>query len=135
MKNVENSIIELREAKWSCSQATLVGIFRGLERSELPESLLKSAVVTLRGGIGRTCNEGSCGALTAGAVALGLLFPEDGEKATKLTTELFKNFKEKFGSAMCGAITNENGKKRCTECCLHVGCKVEEMYRREENGQ
>lgn len=135
MKSVEESILELRAAKRSCSQATLLGIIRGMNRNDLPETLLEAATVTLRGGIGGTFDEGSCGALTGAAIALGMLLADDGTKATALTKALYNSFKEKFGTVCCGKITSENGKKRCNECCLYAGSKVRELLTTDRESQ
>lgn len=125
-ESVKEEIQKLRDQRWSCSQATLVGIFRGLKIEEPSEALLKAAVSGLRGGIGGTHDQGSCGALTAAAVALGLLYADDERKATLLTRELYLDFKERFGSVICREILNSEGKKPCTDCCLYAGCKVAE---------
>ena len=106
IKKVEESIRALREEKQSCSQATLLGIARNCESGRLPdEKTLKAISSGLRGGIGGTRDEGTCGALTAATVALGLLYPDDHIKATKLSRLLYEEFKEKFGTVICGKMT------------------------------
>lgn len=123
-KLVEEEILELRKQAYSCSQATLVGIARVCGRPMPSEDVLKACSVGLRGGIGKTFDEGSCGALTGAVIALGLMFPEDGGKAADLSHELYDDFKRHFGTVECGRITDEHGKKRCNECCVTAGCKA-----------
>lgn len=133
METVKQHIIHLREQRTSCSQVTLSGICRGLANDiELPaEETLMALSAGLRGGIGRTYNEGTCGALTGAVIALGLLFKDDEAKALELSRELFNDFKDEFGTVICGKITNEHGLGRCTDCCIKAGCCVERMYKRE----
>ncbi len=133
METVKQHIIKLREQKTPCSQATLCGICRSMaESSDMPsEEMLMALSAGLRGGIGRTYNEGTCGALTGAVIALGLLFKDDEAKALELSRELFNDFMNEFGTVICGKITNEHGLSRCTECCVKAGCCVERMYKRE----
>lgn len=133
METVRQHITRLREQKMSCSQATLSGICRSLATgSDLPaEELLMALSAGLRGGIGRTYNEGTCGALTGAVIALGVLFRDDEAKALELSRELFNDFMDEFGTVICGKITNEHGLTRCTDCCIMAGCCVERMYKRE----
>ena len=131
MKQVKSHIEELRARKYPCAQATLLGIARGTGASMPDEKTLMAITAGLRGGIGRTYNEGTCGALTGATVALGLLFPDDEEKAIALSNELFKGFSQEFGTVICGKITNEYCLKRCTECCIKAGCLAACLYQRE----
>lgn len=133
METVKQNILQLRDAKTPCARATLLGICRGLEADILSEEILTAISSGLRGGIGRTYNEGTCGALTGAVVALGLLFHDDEAKALELSHELFNYFLGEFGTVMCGKITNKHGLKRCTECCVKAGCRVAVMYKRENN--
>ena len=131
MEQVKQNIEELRRNRYSCSQATLLGIKRGLNASMLDDKTLMAISVGLRGGIGSTHSEGTCGALTGAVVALGLLFPDDAEKVVVLSRELFNGFRNEFGSVICDRIKDENGRKRCTECCVEAGCLAAALYRRE----
>ena len=128
MGKVEEAILEFRKQKYSCSQATLLGIKRGLEADMPADAVLSAASVGLRGGIGRTMDEGTCGALTGAVIALGLLYPESPEKAVEMSKIIYNDFKETFGSVECGKITGENGKKLCNQCCLQAGCAVEKCF-------
>lgn len=84
-----------------------------------------------RGGIGRSYNEGSCGALSAGIMALGMFLPKENEKTIALSKELFDHFKKEYGTVICGNIVQRHGFSRCTGCCFHIGDKVAELLRRE----
>lgn len=130
-ENVEQEIIDLREKKYSCSQATLLGLSR-VFGSKFNEKDLLAISAGFRGGIGRTFNEGTCGALSVGVIALGIYLPDDNEKATALSKELFDHFKNEQGTVICGNIVGEHGFDRCTGCCLCVGDKVVELLEREK---
>lgn len=134
MKTVKQHILSFREQKTPCSQATLSGICRALntDNSVPAEEILMALSAGLRGGIGRTYNEGTCGALTGAVIALGLLFKDDEAKALELSHELFNDFMDEFGTVICGKITNEHGLSRCTDCCIKAGGCVERMYKREK---
>lgn len=123
MNQIEENISALRSQRYSCSQATLIGTVRAFPESkcELSDASLKAISCGLRGGIGKTFDEGTCGALTGAVIAIGLLCPDDENKAADLSKELYLEFKNKFGTVCCGNITNENGKKLCNECCLTAG--------------
>lgn len=132
-EKVTKEIQELRAKRYSCSQATLVGLARNADVAMPDEKILMAASVGLRGGIGRTFGDGTCGAVTGAVIALGLMFPDDLEKAVVLSKELFNKFSEEFGTVCCGKITDANGKKRCTECCMRAGSIAAELYQREMN--
>ena len=128
---VAREISVLREQKYSCSQATLLGLSRVLG-SKFNEKELKAISAGFRGGIGRTFNEGTCGALSVGVVALGIYLPDDNEKTASLSKELFDHFKSEQRTVICGNIVGEHGFDRCTGCCLCVGDKVVELLEREK---
>lgn len=131
MERVKHNIEDLRAKRYPCSQATLLGIKHGLDAPMPDDTTLMAVSVGLRGGIGRTHSEGTCGALTGAVIALGLLFPDDGEKASALSKELFIEFRNEFGSVVCDRIKDENGRKRCTECCVKAGCLAASLFKRE----
>ncbi len=128
-ESVKDKINELRNKNYSCSQATLIGINRVFE-SDFSEEQLNAVSVGFRGGIGRTYNEGTCGALSGGTIALGILLPND--RATFLTKELFNFFKQERGTVICGNMVKKTGFDNCTECCLCVGKKVAELLQKEK---
>lgn len=84
------------------------------------------------GGIGRSYNEGTCGALSAGIMALGIYLPDENEKTIALSKELFDHFKQENGTVICGNIVQKHGFSRCTGCCLCYGNKVAELLQREK---
>lgn len=128
---VNEAITKLREDGYSCSQATLLGVCRTLG-SELTEKQLKALSVGLRGGIGKTFGDGTCGALTSGVMALGFYTPDDNDKGVALAEELFKHFKDTYGTVKCGDIVGKYQFNRCTGCCLCMGEKVVEFLQREK---
>lgn len=127
MKNPEEEILELRRLKYSCSQATLIGLSRSLDKPLADEALLKAAAGGLRGGIGRTFSEGTCGAVTGAVIALGLMCGDDENRAADISKELFNRFRNHFGTVRCGDIIDDKGHKRCNECCVFAGRCVAEM--------
>lgn len=130
IKKANEAITKLREEGYSCSQATLIGISRVLG-SELTENQLKAMSAGFRGGIGKTYEDGTCGALTAGVMALGLYTLNDNDKGMTLAGELFKHFKNTYGTVKCGDIVGKFKFTKCTGCCLCMGEKVVELLQRE----
>ncbi len=129
INKVTEGINKLRDNKYSCSQATLIGISR-IFKTELAEEELNAVSVGFRGGIGRTYDIGPCGALSAGTIALGIYLPA--EKATVLTKELFNHFKKVKGTVLCGEMVKKGGFTNCTSCCICVGEKVAELLSKEK---
>lgn len=131
MKKVRIEIARLREQNYSCSQATLLGICKALG-SSLTEQQIMALSAGFRGGIGRSYNEGTCGALSVGVMALGMYLPDKNEKTIALSKELFDHFKQANGTVICGNIVQRHGFSRCTGCCLCIGNKVAELLQREK---
>lgn len=131
MNKVRVGITRLREQNYSCSQATLLGICKALG-SSLTEQQIMAFSAGFRGGIGRSYNEGTCGALSAGIMALGMYLPDENEKTIALAKELFDHFKQENGTVICGNIVQQHGFSRCTGCCLCIGNKVAELLQREK---
>lgn len=130
-EKVNQTISQLREEGYSCSQATLLGLCRTLG-SNLTEAQIKAISSGLRGGIGRTFEDGTCGALTAGVMALGLYTASsEDEKAVALSKELFEHFKKTYGTVKCGDIVGKFKFTKCTSCCLCMGERVVELLQRE----
>ena len=127
MTKLEETILALREKGYGCSQATAVALNREFHTIAVPEFVLKAATSGFRGGIGRTFDEGTCGALTGAVLALGLMIDNESLSAD-LSRQLFNEFKQKFGTVCCGRITDEHGHKRCNECCLFAGTKAADLY-------
>lgn len=130
IKKANEAITQLRNEGYSCSQATFLGLCRALG-SELTEKQLKTLSAGFRGGIGKTYEDGTCGALSAGIMALGLYTPDDNDKGIALAGELFKHFKDTYGTVKCGDIVGQYQFTRCTGCCLCIGEKVVELLQRE----
>lgn len=130
-KKVADKIREYRNQKYTCSQATFLGICKTLG-SDLTEEQLMDISAGFAGGIGRTFNEGTCGALTVGTIALGMYLPGESEKSIALSKELFEHFKKQEGTVICGNITQKHGFTRCTGCCVCIGEKVAEILQREK---
>lgn len=123
-EQVEAEIIALREKKYSCSQATFLGICKAFGGT-LPEEQLLALSAGFAGGIGKTFNDGSCGALVGGVMAVGLYQPGQTEKAVTDGKRLFEQFKEREGTVICKDILQKyGGFSNCTNCCRHVGRDV-----------
>lgn len=121
---VEAEIIALREKKHSCSQATFVGICKALGGTLTDEQLLALSA-GFAGGIGKTFNDGTCGALVGGVMAVGLYQPGQTDKAVIDGKRLFEQFKEREGTVICKDILQKySGFSNCTNCCRHVGHDV-----------
>lgn len=129
-KEVADKIREYRNQKYTCSQATFLGICKTFG-SDLTEEQLMAISAGFAGGIGRTFNEGTCGALVSGAIALGMYLPGESEKTIAFSKELFDHFKQQEGTVICGNITQKHGFTRCTGCCVCIGEKVTEILQRE----
>lgn len=121
IEKVNEEILKLRGAGMSCSQSTLIGLARAFSEGMPDEATLSALSVTLRGGIGATFDEGTCGALTGAAIALGLIYRDDPKMAVAKTKELYNTFKERFGSVRCGVLLKEKRKESCTQSCLFAG--------------
>lgn len=130
ISKVQSKINDLRQQKYSCSQATFIGICRALGCEQSDEELMALAA-GFRGGIGCSYNEGSCGAFTAGVMAIGMYLPKDNAKAVALSHELFRFFKQQHGSVICGNIVYLHSFEKCTQCCLCAGEKAIELLCRE----
>lgn len=130
-KKVADKIRDYRSQKYTCSQATFLGICKTLG-CELTEEQLMAVSAGFAGGIGRTFNEGTCGALTVGTVALGMYLKGENEKSIALSKELFDHFMQQEGTVICGNITQKHGFSRCTGCCVCIGEKVTEILQREK---
>lgn len=128
---VQIRINELRQEKYPCSQATFIGICQTVGCNWANNDLMALSA-GFRGGIGCSYNEGSCGALTAGIMALGMFLPKDNAKAIALSGELFNHFKKRYGTVICGNIVYRHGLAKCTDCCLCIGEKVVELLYREK---
>lgn len=121
--------MELRGEGYSCSEATLVALAREWNL-DYPEEMLRSASVGLRGGIGATFDEGTCGALTGAVVALGLAGRGDRNAITRRAKYTFEDFKRAFGTVECGAMKGK-GREHCNRCCI-VAARCAKKYNEAE---
>ncbi len=89
----------------NCAQAVALAF---ADRIDLPEESIKRATVALGGGLGRLRE--TCGAVTGGAVALGLIFPgKSKSEIYALVQKLALRFKEQNGSYQCGQLLTGAG--------------------------
>ncbi len=85
---------------YNCAQAVALA-FR--EETGLDEETLSRATVALGGGLGRLRE--TCGAVSGGAVVLGLVFPEKSKSEIyALVQKLALAFREENGSYNCGQL-------------------------------
>ena len=90
---------------YNCAQAVALAF---LQETGLDERTLERATIALGGGLGRLRE--TCGAVSGGAVVLGLLFPERNKtEIYVLVQELAKRFREKNGSYNCGELLSGAG--------------------------
>lgn len=118
LEKVKEEIIELRKSK-SCSQATLLALCKDTKLSE--EELLDLAI-PFSGGIGRTFEEGTCGALIAALMAIGF---SNSENKIALAQFLFNDFKDEYMSVRCDEISKKGqDHSSCVDCCIFAASKV-----------
>ena len=101
----------------SCSETTTLAMAHALKLPYTDETL-RAIVVGLRGGIGTTRDEGTCGALTGAVVTMGLANPDNRIRTTRLSRLLYEDFKKEFGTVICGRL--EPSPEHCLHCCLHA---------------
>ncbi|KNF07252.1 C GCAxxG C C redox family protein [Gottschalkia purinilytica] len=119
-----------RKEEYLCSEAILASVNKVLECG-MPEEYVRltSGFPVGMGGAG--C---SCGALTGGQTALGLVYgrkkPGGGNrKVMKLSQQLHDKFREKYGSACCRVLIKDYkfGSKEHKERCTKVTGDICEM--------
>ncbi len=90
---------------YNCSQSVVLAFADVLDA---PRDVLLAAALPLGGGMGRLRQ--TCGAVSGGAVALGLLFPAlKKAEMYALVQELARRFSEKNGSINCGELLRGAG--------------------------
>ncbi len=118
------------EGKYLCSEAILASVNKVLECG-MPEEYVRltSGFPVGMGGAG--C---SCGALTGGQTALGLVYGRtkpggNNKKIMKLSQELHNKFKEKYKSTCCRVLVKDYkfGSKEHIERCTRVTGDVCQM--------
>lgn len=124
-EQVAKDIEELREEK-NCAQATAMGICKNSD-IEVDLDEIANLTAVFGGGIGGTFDEGTCGAVTGCAIALKFV-EENPEKRPAIMKEVFKKFKDEYGSVTCGKISkNGEDKSPCVECCVYTGKLVSDL--------
>ena len=124
-KQVAKDIEELREEK-NCAQATAMSICKNSD-IEVDLDEIANLTAVFGGGIGGTFDEGTCGAVTGCAIALKFV-EENPEKRPAIMKEVFKKFKDEYGSVTCGKISkNGEDKSPCVECCVYTGELVSDL--------
>ena len=126
----DGEILNRRKMRYNCAQATLCGV-NAAARLGFDERVLKHAVAGFGGGIGRTHDEGTCGALTGAVAGLGVLLDADDERTSELARELFLHFKKELGTLQCARLKNPEQRVSCIQCCLVAGRKLREIIERE----
>jgi C_GCAxxG_C_C family probable redox protein len=110
LQEAETTGYEFEKVYHGCAQCVL-GTMMKIFNLTQPEAF--QAATGLAGGIGLSV-EGSCGALTGGVMAIGLIYGReidqmnDPEKrrfiAYRLANQLHQKFVEEYGSSLCGEI-------------------------------
>ena len=118
-----------------CSEAVLTVLNQGLKGGLAPEIAIRITSGLPEGFGGSGC---TCGALSAGIIALGLFLGRDGpgimnnRMVYTASRELHESFKTKFGSTCCRVLTKniELGTKHHFEfCARHAGEVAEQTVR------
>lgn len=125
----DEEILNRRKMRYNCAQATLCGV-NAAARLGFDERVLKHTVAGF-GGIGRTHDEGTCGALTGAVAGLGVLLDADDERTSELARELFLHFKKELGTLQCARLKSPEQRVSCIQCCLVAGRKLREIIERE----
>ena len=90
---------------YNCAQSVVLAF---ADVVDAPQNVLLAAALPLGGGLGRLRE--TCGAVSGGAVALGLLFEGMGKaEMYALVQELARRFRERNGSINCGALLTGAG--------------------------
>lgn len=126
---IDRQIMARRKARYNCAAATLCGIMAAVT-GDSDDDLLKHLSVGFAGGIGKT-HEGNCGAILGAVLALGMLSDGDDEKTSRLSAELFNDFKERLGAVSCQDLKKRGEAVPCDLCCLTAGRKAYEILERE----
>ena len=89
----------------NCSQAVALAF---AQDAQVPASFVGAASLPLGGGLGRL--RLTCGAVSGGAMALGLLFPRAGkDEMYALVQEFARRFLEKYNALDCRALLQGAG--------------------------
>lgn len=129
MNQAKERAIEYFNQGFNCAQSTLCALCRqvGLE-----ERTAKAVAGGFGGGV--RCGE-LCGAVSGAVMAVGMAFPyvDGNDEAArvhiaKLTKEVIRRFKEKYGRLRCtDLIQAASGKRHCREYISYCAALAEEM--------
>lgn len=109
---------------YNCAQSVVLAF---ADEIDVPEKILLAAAMLLGGGLGRLRE--TCGAVSGGAVALGLLFPECPKaEMYALVQELAHAFAAKNGTINCGQLLRGAGLP--AETVPHPEERTQEYYRK-----
>ncbi len=114
----------------NCAQATLLGLCSVVETA-LGEEEIIALASGLGGGMGSTYAEGTCGALTAGVIFLGLHYNKSARTIEK-SRELYNHFKNTYGSPQCAKVIEMARGHECLGCCITVIDKIAEILAKDE---
>lgn len=110
----------------NCCSVSVAAALQKTFGNVISEELLNSMVIGLGGGMGFS-QEGSCGCISGGTVAMGLYFQEDTKAMRSIAKEFTKDFQQHMGSIVCKHIVTETGEKRCLECVATATKKAAEL--------
>ena len=110
-----------RSGRMHCAEAVLAAV----KNNFIPAA--PDDVISLAAGFGGGSGAGCiCGAVSGGTMALGLVRQDDKKKASQLTLELHRWFKEQYGATCCKVITAK-GRSGCPLITGNVAGKVAEL--------
>ena len=116
--------IQLKKQKNNCAQAVLCAF---AEETGLSQECLRKIGAGL--GLGMGCMEGTCGALSAAEIILGLVKFE-GKPVLKDASTLLERFRKMCGSAICKEIKGRDTGQilcSCEDCVGNAAELLEEM--------
>lgn len=135
-EKIRESITRRRGEHQCCSRATLGAVNEVCVPADkqLSEETVEMLSTGFRGGIGKTFDEGTCGALTGGVIALGLTSGNDPTLAEARAKKLYLAFKDENGTVQCRNIV-KRGYEGCTACCHFVGETIASLLEEQENSK
>ena len=110
-----------RSGKMHCAEAVLLSVMRYL-KPDAGEEVVRMAA-GFGGGSGAGC---ICGAVVGGTMAFGLVAGDDKSRVKRLTKELHRWFKDRYGATCCKVILQTRG-KICYELTGRVAGKTAEL--------
>jgi len=126
-KEVGMAAGQLFSSGWNCSESVLLAVCRQAGQGDCPVHLMTG----LGKGIGD--GQGTCGALTAAAVALGLRYgrrrPDHAAKqlAYAKAGKLYAAFYDRFGTTRCCDLRQGKDKAEKNRICTSIVSKAAEL--------